>query len=1180
MRSIRIVLSFTALALAVCSHVEAQEPDVRDIPPFVMLVVDSSGSMEDLPACKCTSDDDCTNCEPKCDLPNDSPSLDPPKDSSGHERKKNRWAVTLEALTGKFNNFQCTNLARTSANGATYDENYPIPYHQPWDCTSLGSACAYPGTTTQQNNGILDSYLETLRFGLITFDGEKTYKGETDLLDIGRFQDTLSTTMPGMWSYGGKQPFKYPGCADTYYQDTGARGPSASEGALISLDSTNCSSPPCDPYQLNATIQEALLKTRPYGGTPIAASLDDLYYHLQNNVTDPFKECRKRYAILITDGEPDKDWRDLRCDCGDEDPMVECPDHSDGKNFSCPYPLAQTVARKLVAGDGTTANPKQIEKLFVLGMSISDTTAVQTLDKIADAGGTTKALQADDPNTLRGTLDSVFSPLLNPISRSVPGFATGLTGTQYQVSTGFQVSAASLTTTTAPPWVGLIERRSFICNQTTGALDAPDLEDKDRFQKVINAQTQTKRDLFTALPAGTVNPADLVGVLARGSSPCGITTYCGKTSLTPTNTAITQAILGVTNATDHRNVIEWMRGDVGSARQGRRLGDIYHSSPTLVGPPVDEPGDDAYTRFRDQAIVKERPLVMYIATNDGILHALSVEDFPVTNFPLTVNNTDPRLPLKAGEEIWGFVPPMLLGKLKDQLSSHQFNFDGTPVVKDVYYQRGTGAADTDYHSVLITGMRGGGHGYIAMDVTDPFAPKFLWQFTDPDMGLTYGQPEIVQATFGFAMPPSTTPVVQTRAVAILSGGVGKKKSSSSTPLNTPGCIAGTTLAMRKAGSVYKSWREDARVVGSANEVDHRYGTPQCWERQGRALYFVDVETGVLIKKVFDSDTDTTNGILLPSPIVGTPTAYQDAVGTIADRGFVMDADGVLWRIDMSSQDVDKDHGDKGWTMRPFHDVFYNKKYTSASETTYERPILTVDDERRVVVLIGTGDTDNFEKPGADNRIVSLTEVSHKDAPVVPDDWQAMINWELVNEGTSGNALYPTELVTGAMALFEGQLFASTFVSNTGSGNACEYGRGRLWSLSYNDRDTSDRNPPGEDGVASETFGPLRIKVTSDVAEDSDDELFNVTLDKAVPNLLIQGVGTTQRAACTVPDPDLKSYFAPTLADITQTAEPAIWVVAQASRGSQRANARLGNVQAKIKRPITFSRVTSWATSVD
>jgi type IV pilus assembly protein PilY1 len=1175
MRSVRLIISFVALTFALSSRAEAQEPDVRSIPPFVMLVVDSSGSMEDLPGCTCKSESDCTNCRPDCSLPN--VFGEPPKDSNGHELKKNRWAVTLEALTGKFNDFQCNELARTAANGATYDESYAIPYRQPWKCAS-GTVCAYPGTTSQQSNGILDSYLETLRFGLMTFDGEYTYKGGSDLLNSTTFIDGLSTTMPGMWSYGGKKSFRYPGCPEVYYVDSGARSKDATEGALVSLDSTACTTPPCDIYTLNAAIQSTLLRTRPYGGTPIAASLDDLYYHLQSDVKDDFKACRKRYAILITDGAPDPDFRDLRCDCGDENPMVACPDGSDGKDYSCPYPLAPDAARKLVSGDGTTTSPAQIDKLFVLGMSVSDSDARATLDKIADAGKTDKALQADDPSTLRSTLDGVFSPLLNPISRSVPGFATGLTGIQYQVSTGFQVSATSLSTTTAPPWTGLIERRSFVCN-SSGVLDSPDLQDRDRFQTVINVQK--RRTLRTSLPARSFSPSDLTLAMTRASTGLcgsGSTTYCTDTDITAT--AVAPALFGVSDDTEKQRVTDWMRGEVGSARDGRGLGDIYHSSPTLVGPPNEDPGDDAYTRFRQTPVVKERPLVMYIATNDGILHAISVEDFPVTGFPLTVNQSDSSLPLRAGTEMWGFVPPMLLGRLKDQMTSHQFNFDGTPVVKDVFYKREASATDTDYHTVLITGMRGGGRGYIAMDVTDPFHPQFLWQFTDPDMGFTYGQPEIVQATFKWAANPTDTATVQTRAVAILPGGVGKRATSSTPIANLPGCVFNKTVSMRKSGSVqYTTWTSDDGL----SDYKHRTDNP-CWEAQGRVLYFVDVETGITIKKVFDDETpaNLSNGIFFPAPIVGTPTAYQDSVGTIADRGYVMDAEGVMWRIDMSAQDVEADKPSKGWTLRPFHDLFMDMKSTNTYETTYERPILSLDDKRRVVVLVGTGDTDNFEKPAASNRIVSLTEVSHKDTPTDPDDYQALLNWELRDEGLTGNGLVPSELVTGSMALFEGQLFAATFMSRTGATDACEYGRGRLWSLHYNQRDPGHRNPSGDgpNGDAG-TFGPTLIKVTSDTTIDSDDELFNITLAKAKPNLLIQGVGTTQRNACIPPDPDpLNSYFSSRLANIQQTEPPAIWVVAQASQGSQRASSQLGTVQTKIGRPITFSRVTSWATSVD
>src|SRR5690349_19806281 len=93
------------------SDARAQAPDMREIYPYLMLVIDSSGSMERLPACTCTTPG-CEECLPNCTLPNVTPGNIPPKDAAGHELKKNRWAVTLEALTGTFNDFQCTQLAR------------------------------------------------------------------------------------------------------------------------------------------------------------------------------------------------------------------------------------------------------------------------------------------------------------------------------------------------------------------------------------------------------------------------------------------------------------------------------------------------------------------------------------------------------------------------------------------------------------------------------------------------------------------------------------------------------------------------------------------------------------------------------------------------------------------------------------------------------------------------------------------------------------------------------------------------------------------------------------------------------------------------------------------------------------------------------------------------------------
>lgn len=1182
-------LGWAVLLWAIAAPSSAQNPDVRNIQPFVMLVVDSSGSMEAKPACACNSDTDCSNCEPDCTLANDV-NGEPPK-LFGRERKKNRWAVTLEALTGKFENFQCNAIPRTELNGMTYDVNYNVKYHQPWDCSGGGAeeVCDYPGTTTQKQDGILDTYSGTLQFGLMTFDGDYTYKSAPQLINWASFDQPRSESIDGMWSHGGlPKKFRYPTCPEYYYVDSGARSSIATEGGLISLNS--CPSPPCDAGALNQAIQSALLRTRPYGGTPIAASLDDLYTHLKSEMDDPFKTCRKRYGLLITDGKPDPDFRDLNCDCG-EGMKADCPDDPadpdllpNNEEYNCPYEKPEVLAKKLVQGAGL--EPKQLERLFVLGMSVSDSSARAALNDIASNGGNPQradgdyALFADDPAVMRSNLDAVFSSLLKPSSRSVPAFATGLTGIQYQISAGFQVSAEAKVGSFAPPWVGVIERRQFFCDggdvPTSPPLN-PNSTQGDFFENVLNAQDKLKRDLWTALPAAGVSDVDdLKKEFRRGDAadPCG-TGYCPKTSLKD----LTNAVLGVADTTEHESVMDWMYGENGSIRVGRRLGDVFHSSPVAVGPPIDESGDDAYMLFRERPEVKERPLVVYVGSNDGVLHAFSVEEFPADGYPLTAH---PGTTYDAGQQMWGFVPPMFLGDLKQSLTSHQLMMDGTPVVKDVFFKRGAEAEDTEYHTVLISGMRGGGKGYVALDVTDPVAPKFLWQFTTPEMGFTYGQPEIVQARFKFGARSGDIPSIQTRAVAILPGGVGKKGVS------TPGCVAGQTTSMRgPSDQQYAS-----RRVGVADPAPHRAGT-QCWEAEGRALYFVDVETGELIKAIHDSDTDPWNGLTLPSPIVGTPTAYQDAVGLLATRGFVMDADGVMWRFDMSAEDPQKDSQMEGWTMRPFHDLFWDLDKNDG-QTSYERPILSLDAARNVVVLVGTGNTDNFEDLNALNRVVSLTELSTVSEPTLPEHYQAQINWELRNEKETGRGLVRSELVTGSMALFEGKLYFATFISDSATGDSCDYGRGRMWSVDYLARDPTHENvpydldPPAsgsewdviDGGDPPLTYGPLRHDLPSD---DGDAALVNVPPDEARKNLLIQGLGTTQRVTCSAASgTDAPgNYFSPSLPTITQTTPPAIWIVAQASEDeAPGGGSKLGDVGTPVNRGITFSRITSWASSVD
>jgi type IV pilus assembly protein PilY1 len=178
-----LLLAAAALlgALAGARAASAQA-DVNPPVPNVMLLVDSSGSME----YKSSSEE--------------FPACDPEAASSSNE--KSRWIELAEVLTGSINDYKCHEVDRNSAAfkaeymlGVTppADFQYVNPYHRPLSGTcaigpgTMGTnAYDFPSTAltfhqydntgspctnfSQQNDGILDAFSTRVRFGLMTFD--------------------------------------------------------------------------------------------------------------------------------------------------------------------------------------------------------------------------------------------------------------------------------------------------------------------------------------------------------------------------------------------------------------------------------------------------------------------------------------------------------------------------------------------------------------------------------------------------------------------------------------------------------------------------------------------------------------------------------------------------------------------------------------------------------------------------------------------------------------------------------------------------------------------------------------------------------------------------------------------------------------------------------------------------
>jgi hypothetical protein len=364
--------------------------------PLVLLLVDTSGSMERKSGCICTSGG-CSECLPRCDL-----------------GERNRWVGVLEALTGTYQDYGCSELARTSENGRVYDLDWKDPHFAP-----LGS---------QNEDGLLDRYRTQLRFGLATFDSAETYTGADPLIDAAEFDFDRSAGVDGQWSYAPGRAwhalslranntvigsFAYPNSTNEYIMDTGIRGPQAAEGAL-----TLASEPP-RAAEVNDTIQRKLGEIWPYGGTPIAAALDDLFYYLS---ADPAAAPERALGqpieiVLISDGEPDSDYRNIGCNCAnDEDstaPIYCGGPPNDPRIMHCPYPTAVEAAHALRCGAVTGADCAAgvATHVYVVAYSVDNAATSGTLDAIAQAGGGSAARVAKGPAELRSVLDSLLSEI-------------------------------------------------------------------------------------------------------------------------------------------------------------------------------------------------------------------------------------------------------------------------------------------------------------------------------------------------------------------------------------------------------------------------------------------------------------------------------------------------------------------------------------------------------------------------------------------------------------------------------------------------------------------------------------------------------------------------------------------------------------------------------------------------
>ena len=315
--------------------------------------------------------------------------------------------------------------------------------------------------------------------------------------------------------------------------------------------------------------------------------------------------------------------------------------------------------------------------------------------------------------------------------------------------------------------------------------------------------------------------------------------------------------------------------DKGELRQrSGLLGDFANSTPRYVGVPQGIKRDsepyptaaaDRYSTFKDTYL--DRAQLVYAGANDGMLHG-----FDAT----------------SGEEKFAYVPNLVMENLyKFTLPdySHQMSVDGSPGINDIFIDDGR-VLDQRWRTVLMGGLRAGGKGYYALDITDPstftkagMPANVMWEFTsanDDRLGLSFSTPNMVMsnATMVVDCPevipaPTTTPTCTSpRWISLFGNGYNQT--------NAAGESALFALFMDRGGNT--SW-DRTNINGGANVATDDWIVMQTGEGS-----FTD-----------DGTTNYTNGLGIPRAI------DVDGNGT-ADYVYAGDLVGNLYRFDISSTD--------------------------------------------------------------------------------------------------------------------------------------------------------------------------------------------------------------------------------------------------------------------------------------
>lgn len=581
----------------------------------------------------------------------------------------------------------------------------------------------------------------------------------------------------------------------------------------------------------------------------------------------------------------------------------------------------------------------------------------------------------------------------------------------------------------------------------------------------VSRRQPMDRQFVTAVGASSSVLDEILDVSAYASSTC--TSGTGPFSLYDVNEDC------AVDGSDLQEVVDFLRGRPDSEfrylsqeRGYWKLGDSPYGVPAVVEPRLNNAYsmESSYRKYLSLQQAADYPGIVLYAANDGMLHAFYLDDVAGTAHD------------EGGEEAWAWMPGYLLYKEKDpswagraldlMVYGRTFLFDGTPVVADVWIDHdGDGSkecttidpgtstwANCEWHRVVVVQQGKGGPLTMALDITNPLEPKFLWEqldTVDPTaQGYSVGRPVIAQLRDN-----EDSSDQRDRYVAIWASGRAVPYASSSGtfyqsaeanlyvwdiadgPFNestTPTGLSSDGWETANYNARGDNGHPEASLLTDGLDLDSRYEQAYI----GAALAVVDVDS--------DGDVDT-----MYFPVSTTYLSNAGETGTGPDplpgsfgSTYISDP-GSTWMYKACFDITDPDD----LTWEEFYDPVDDGGLAARPEVYYS-PTTSWYSDGSLGVYWGTGSP--FSRATSDNGYFFAMR----------DENPTSCGATTVSPVTGGSCgslgvytLDPGEGLTGEPVVYAGVVYFSTYVPALDTGgnvDGCTAGTGRVYGLNYSD----------------------------------------------------------------------------------------------------------------------------------